>query len=261
MTSYVVLSFVLFHQEGGMTYPELVKKAKNGDKKALCSLLKDFEPMIENAARKYEDALSFRGDFDDLLQIGREGFIRAVESYDQGKSPAFIPYAREGVKIAIRDYLSKDTRLVRLPKSAVEKTRKLSDAYAYFRKCGNSEPTAEEIMLRTGFSPLVLRNTEKAATAENMISIDSAHSDGKPFSIPSSTGTEEEAVEDMMLKSLSEKIDNLSGIERFIIKSLYGAFGAEKLRTSEIAERLSLSETSIRRKALVIENKLCMMFS
>ena len=63
MTSYVVLSFVLFHQEDGMAYPELVKKAKNGDRKALCSLLKDFEPMIENAARKYEDALSFRGDF------------------------------------------------------------------------------------------------------------------------------------------------------------------------------------------------------
>ena len=121
-----------------MAYPELVKKAKNGDRKALCSLLKDFEPMIENVARKYEDALSFRGDFDDLLQIGREGFIHAVESYDQEKSPAFIPYAREGVKIAIRDYLSKDIRLVRLPKSAVEKTRKLSDAYmqnAIFTTC------------------------------------------------------------------------------------------------------------------------------
>lgn len=36
------LASYFFNQEDGMTYPELVKKAKNGDRKALCSLLKDF---------------------------------------------------------------------------------------------------------------------------------------------------------------------------------------------------------------------------
>ena len=243
---------------------DLVRRAQEGECRAREKLWLSFDGMIRSVARNYAAKLDGTESFDDLLQVGRVGFLEAADRFDSSIAPAFIPYVKEGVRMAIREYLSSSLRLIRIPRSAISQVKVLSEAYKGLSEEGISSPGEEELMAATGFSARMLRNAERNRALQMPRSLDYAYDEegySLSSSIASDSSVEEDAESDILIGRLSESISRLSRDDRFIINSLYGSFGSKKLKAAEIAARLSLSETAVRRRARLIEGSLYRMIS
>jgi len=88
---------------------ELVIRAKAGDSAAAMELLEEFTPFILNAARKIYIQ---NCDFEDLAQLGRLSFLKAICMYDNTGNFCFPAYAVNAVRKnyynEIRKALSRD---------------------------------------------------------------------------------------------------------------------------------------------------------
>ena len=99
----------------------LVIQAKAGDKSAALELLEEFMPFIMNAARK----IYIRNwDFEDMVQLGRVSFLKAIDMYNTAGSFSFPAYAVNAVRknyyneirrAASRDYVLDMETLTSLP--------------------------------------------------------------------------------------------------------------------------------------------------
>ena len=59
---------------------ELIKKAQNGDKEALETLISENIGLVKNIARRFFG----RGtEYEDIVQIGTIGMIKAAKSFDE----------------------------------------------------------------------------------------------------------------------------------------------------------------------------------
>lgn len=97
--------------------PELLKRCKTGDEKALAELLVTFTPLVRYIAREFAENGKGSGDIDDLLQEGYISLIRAVNGYEKerGKFSSYLfSCARNGMISFLRK--SRD-RLTMLPLS------------------------------------------------------------------------------------------------------------------------------------------------
>lgn len=83
---------------------KLVEKAKNGDSEAAMELLLEFSPFIQNSARKIYIQ---NHDFEDMVQIGRLSFLKALEMYDNSGGFSFPAYAVNAVKNNYRNEIRK----------------------------------------------------------------------------------------------------------------------------------------------------------
>lgn len=234
----------------------ILEEAASGDARARSSLASSFDGMIRAVAVEYFRAVRGSEPLDDLVQVGRIGFLEAVDRFDPSISPAFIPYARNGVRMAIREHLSRCMRLIRLPRGALEKIRKLSAAVDAL----GPECTRSEIMEKAGFSERMMRSAERIGGMNSVLSLDAAiDDDGDGCFLPmvaADADVEKEAEEGIAIRVLEEKIGELSPEDSIIINSYYGTFGWEKQKASDIAMRLSITPSALRKRVRRIEREL-----
>jgi len=84
---------------------ELVARAHDGDEAALEAIVVENIPLVRSIAHKFRD----RGcDFEDLMQIGIMGMIKAVRSFEYDRGTAFSTYAVPLIVGEIRRHLRDD---------------------------------------------------------------------------------------------------------------------------------------------------------
>lgn len=221
-------------------------------------LLTRFQPLMEGEVRRYAAIIGrpISGVEDDLRQCAALGFLSALSSFDPERSPAFIPYARNGIDMAIRKEVSDNLRMIRQPRGTLEKARVLRRAYADAAAEGIDLPDDTELMRRTGFSLLMLRNARRSLEREEMVSLDAIP--GDIVAVPSH---EDEVIEGMMVGALERAIGRLDPEDAFIIKAYAGVFGERKLSIAEIASRLSLPSRTVRSRLERIRKALGVMLA
>ncbi|MGI6715599.1 MAG: sigma-70 family RNA polymerase sigma factor [Eubacteriales bacterium] len=85
--------------------PELFEKAKNGDKDAFDKVVLANMGLVKAIARHFTD----RGtDFEDLVQIGSIGLMKAVKNYDLSSGNRFSTYAVPLITGEIKKHLRDD---------------------------------------------------------------------------------------------------------------------------------------------------------
>lgn len=221
-------------------------------------LLVRFRPLLEGEVRRYAAIIGrpISGVEDDLRQCAALGFLSALSSFDPERSPAFIPYARNGIDMAIRKEVSDNLRMIRQPRGTLEKARVLRRAYADAAAEGIDLPDDTELMRRTGFSLLMLRNARRSLEREEMVSLDAIP--GDIVAVPSH---EDSIIEKTLVGDLEKAIGRLDAQDAFIIKAYAGVFGEEKLSIGEIASRLSLPSRTVRSRLERIRKMLGMMLA
>ena len=85
--------------------PEWIEKAQAGDEKAMETLILNNAGLVNSIATKF---LGRGTDYEDLVQIGNMGLIKAIRSFDPGRECAFSTYAVPLIFGEIRRFLRDD---------------------------------------------------------------------------------------------------------------------------------------------------------
>jgi RNA polymerase primary sigma factor len=226
---------------------ELSRCAREGDKEARKRLIESNLRLVISVAKKYRG----RGvSFEDLIQEGNSGLIKAVERFDPDMGNRFSTYATWWIRQAVTRAVADHARTVRLPSHVV-------DALFRLRRADNTlsielgrDPSEEELAEWLGIKPEEVRRlrevsqpigsmnarvgAEEGAEMGDLLPDERAGNDYARVEIGQWEGTLHEAVE-----SLPER-------EARILKMRHGLDGSKTRTLREVSETLGISQERAR---------------
>lgn len=120
---------------------ELLKRIKNGDKKAREKLINGNLRLVLSVIQKFAN----RGESpDDLFQIGCIGLIKSIDNFDINQNVRFSTYAVPMIIGEIRRHL-RDNNSIRVSRSLKDTAYKAMQIKEHLTRVNNKEPTIEEI--------------------------------------------------------------------------------------------------------------------
>ena len=98
----------------------LLKLAQNGDKQIRDKLILDNMGLVYKVANKFKSKCENKCDFDEFIQLGTIGLIKAVDNYDPEKGSSFSYYAYVKIGSEINRYIREKINVINLiPKDNV----------------------------------------------------------------------------------------------------------------------------------------------
>jgi RNA polymerase primary sigma factor len=217
---------------------KLIRAARRGDRGAQDKLVRSHLPLIRSVARRYR---GYGLPFDDLVQEGALGLLEAIDRYDPARGSDFVPFARFRIRRAMRNALTEQARLIRLPKQVVERRRALDRAEARLVAAGK-RPTPAELAAATGL-PLKAVLAARAA-AQAPLSLDApVLPDGSTLEAsvadPVVKDPQAETLEREQMASLRSALAKLPPRKRRVVEARWVFGGAAT--AAEVAQELGVS--------------------
>ena len=222
------------------TTVELIKRAREGDDDAKEKLIEENIPLIKSIVKRFKGRL----EYDDLMQLGAIGLVKAVQNFDVEYGVRFSTYAVPMISGEIKRFLRDDgaIKVSRWTKSLAQKISAYIDEKL---KNGEAEPTVEQ--LATAFD-VDAQEIVFAMDAQHYLLSLSATVGDDDLELGDKIATEEcedENIDKMLLKDL---IEDLPQREKKVIVLRYFRDKTQ----SEIAKELGVSQVQVSR----IENKV-----
>jgi RNA polymerase primary sigma factor len=231
-----------------MTRPEdakLLRAAKRGDRVARDRIVARHLRAVRPIAARYRDlGLSV----DDLVQEGSLGLLDAIDHYDPRRGADFEAYARFRIRRAIRNALTEQSRLIRLPKQIVERRRAIERVEAGLIGATGRVPTPAELATATGLSPKAVIETRTIAS--NLVSLDQpVLSDGSTLETvvadASARDPELETVHHEQAHLVDDAVAHLPKRQREIVSRHFG-LGRGEEQIADVAAELHVSQQRAR---------------
>lgn len=144
-------------------HERLLRAAQRGDPYSREMLVASHLGLVRSVASRYRD---LGLPFDDLVQEGSLGLLDAIEQYDRSLRSSFESYAGFRVRRAIRNALTDQARLIRLPKQMVERRRAIARAEARLAaEASGRPPTPAELAVDTGLTVAAVVDARSAGIA------------------------------------------------------------------------------------------------
>ena len=131
----------------GRSERELFERARDGDERARDELAVRFMPLVRSLALRYQRS----GEpFDDLLQVGSLGLVKAIDRFDPDRRIAFSSYAVPTILGEIKRYFRDRTWAVRVPRGLQELSMKVDRAIGDLSDELHRSPSIKEIAAAVG---------------------------------------------------------------------------------------------------------------
>lgn len=228
---------------------ELTHQAHNGSERARDRLIRKNLRLVVSVAKKY------RGQglaFEDLIQEGNIGLMKAVEKFDPDRGFRFSTYATWWIRQGIQRAAADKGRTIRVPVHMTERIRKVLRTRNELSIEFEREPTDEEIARRLDHSPEQVRDAlEKMpdATSLNQAISPEAESSaelGDFIEDDKSSDTPGRVMEGLDSEYLEEAVGYLPERARYVLVRRYGLDDREPAKLHELGEELELSRERVR---------------
>lgn len=228
---------------------ELAKRRDTGDREALGELVVANLKLVV----KFAKAFNGRGlDFEDLIQEGNLGLLRAAQLFDPSRGTRFSTYASRWILQFLSRAVDNKARSVRLPVNLNRDIRKLNRIAADYSSRHGTQPTSDvledcsglsagriERALLGGLMPVSLNQPIKAENVSEL---------GDLIADASGRNPESMVEQSLRTREVESLMSCLSDQERELIIHRFGLYSREILSYEELAKRMNTSTGSLKRK-------------
>ena len=227
---------------------DLSRRARTGDKRARQRLIERNLRLVVSVAKRYRD----NGlPFEDLIQEGNIGLMKAVERFDPERGFRFSTYATWWIRQAVQRAVADKGRTIRVPVHMGDKMRKMARTYNELSTRLGRDATDEEVAEELGWAVEQVRDVKSAipdaGSLHQPLSSDEGSSElGDLIEDERASDTPGEVMREMETAGLEQAIERLPERHRYVLLRRYGLDDRDTATLAELSDELDISRERVR---------------
>jgi len=221
----------------------------NLEEVSVCEILEEHLTLVMKVAHAYR---RYGIEWEDLVQYGNLGLVKASMQYDESRCPVFSAYAVFCIKVEIKKALQQHFSVVRHSSNQIYRQQLIRRATEKFRQENDRDPDIDELEKLTGirkkFIIKTLTNAVKGIVSMNAQCDDSSESTSTSLEdfVTSISGTQDSPFDELessdLIDMVLKRFDLLTDRDRDIMIMRY----IDEKTFREIGEKYSLTAPGVR---------------
>lgn len=226
---------------------KLAHRIAEGDQSAKNELVKANLRLVVSLARHYQGCgLSYQ----DLIQEGNIGLIKAAEKFDVSKGFRFSTYASWWIKQALSRAIADQSRTIRIPVHMTENINKFKKTERELLSKLNREPKVKEIADAMGISEKQAKEIQSYIVEPTSLDIQVGDDDdttiGSFIEDTHFVNPESAYIKESNGDVVNAVLDTLSDREANILRLRFGIGGKKAMTLEEVGKEYGLTRERIR---------------